>query len=203
MSENNSTETVVASRNPERTKRAILDATARCLTEQGTGFSIASVASDAGMSKSGVLHHFPCREDLLMAVAADSIDLFRTEVMSFVDLSENYPGKVLRAYVRALCGGSETAMLAFSHTGVWNQVLHVPGVEELNLEDAQQWQSDFSSDGIHPDVILIVRHATEGVVGAKLYDPVFTDEQMKHARELLLKLTLPENSIVGVLSAVE
>lgn len=178
-------------RDAPRTRRLILDAAAKCLADQGTGCSLAAVAQVAGVSKSGLLHHYPARDDLMRAVMQDSVDRFRAEILRFVDLSENYPGKVLRAYVRALCGGSDEAMLDFAHTSVWNQLSHVPGVEEMQQRDLEEWDAAFAQDGLDPDRVLVVKHAAEGVVGSRLYDPTFTETDLRRVRELLIGLTLP------------
>src|SRR5699024_3252425 len=119
------------SRDATRTKAVILETTLKLLATEGTGVTIAQVADAAGISKGGLLHHFKSREQLFHEATVDSIDRFRAEVLHFVDLSENAPGKLLRAYVRALCGGSPVAMRAFSHGAVWAQLNSIPGALTL------------------------------------------------------------------------
>lgn len=187
----NSAPDAATTRNTERTRRAVIEAARESLLEQGTAFPLARVAQAAGVSKSGLLHHFNSKNELLVAVAEDSIELFRAEVMRFVDLSENQPGKVLRAYVRALCGGSELAMNSFAYNGVWAQLMHVPGVAAIDRRDYERWDLDLAADGLDPRIILLVRHAAEGVAGSTLYNPAFGAEQLQQARDLLLDLAQP------------
>ncbi|MCI2957972.1 TetR/AcrR family transcriptional regulator [Agromyces atrinae] len=53
----------------EATKAAILDAAAAALAESGyRGASLAGIAERAGVTQSGLLHHFGSKEDLLLAV---------------------------------------------------------------------------------------------------------------------------------------
>jgi AcrR family transcriptional regulator len=53
----------------ELTKAAILRAAAPLLAEQGyRGTSLASVAEAVGMTQPGLLHHFPSKEHLLLAI---------------------------------------------------------------------------------------------------------------------------------------
>ncbi|MFI1195148.1 TetR/AcrR family transcriptional regulator [Micromonospora sp. NPDC020750] len=176
-------------RNTERTRRAVLDATARALATHGGGVTLVSIAEEAGVSKGGLLHHYPTRNVLLLAVATDVLERFRAEVMRFLDLSENHPGKVLRAYVRALCGGSAEAMNFFAYSGLWNSVHMVPGVTEAAQADAEQWADAFAQDGLHPDCVLVVQYAAEGMAAAAHYDPSITADRLAHARELLIALT--------------
>lgn len=176
-------------RNAERTRRAILDATARTLTEHGGGFTIALVADEAGVSKSGLLHHFPTREALLLAVAEDALQRFRNEIMRFVDLSENRPGKMLRAYVRALCGGSGAAMEFFTHSELWTAVGSVPGIAEVIRADTEYWSRALAEDGLHPDRVMLITYAAEGLAAAAHFDPGATGDQVERLRELLLTLS--------------
>ena len=92
------------SRNAERTRHGILHAARAVLAERGTATTVQEVATAAGMSKSGLLHHFVSRDVLLRAVVEDCLQQVHGRVMAHLDLAENRPGKVLRAYVRALCG---------------------------------------------------------------------------------------------------
>mgnify|MGYP006175265481 CR=1 FL=1 len=103
-------------RNTERTRRAVLDAATQVILAKGAAVTLDQVASVAGVSKSGLIHHFGSRDQLVIAVVQDVQERFRQTVLSHLDLSENYPGKMLRAYVRALCAGSSDAGAAQDFT---------------------------------------------------------------------------------------
>ncbi|MGN7133087.1 TetR/AcrR family transcriptional regulator [Rhodococcoides corynebacterioides] len=174
-------------RNTDRTRSAVLRAGARLLAERGLATSIADVAAAANVSKSGLMHHFPTRDELFLAVVQNSVDRFRTEVLSMVDLSENHPGKGLRAYVRALCGDNSEALRIFA----WEfggPVDAVPGATAVLREDSRTWQTFFTNDGLHPDRVLVVRHAVEGFALASFYDDTYDDAMRTHARRVFLEL---------------
>ena len=65
----------------------------------------------------------------------------------------------------------------------------VPGVAKLLEEDTAWWHAAFASDGLHPDRILVVRHAAEGLASAFAFDSAVTAEVLTHARTVLLALT--------------
>ncbi|MBD8044942.1 TetR/AcrR family transcriptional regulator [Arthrobacter sp. Sa2BUA2] len=176
-------------RNAERTRRAVLDAAVDVLAERGTAATVQHIATAAGLSKGGLLHHFPDRDALLYAVAEDHLERFRLRVLDRVDLSENRPGKVLRAYVRALCG-SDTSLLAEYGTfsGIWPALEKVPGVQTLSDEDNDSWFKLFEQDGLDPDRILVVRYATEGLAIAHSYDANVSTRVLERARKVLLGL---------------
>ncbi|MGW8813464.1 TetR/AcrR family transcriptional regulator [Gordonia terrae] len=175
-------------RNSERTRRAILDAASTLLGQRGTAATINEIAAQAGVSKSGLLHHFHTREELFLAVLVDALERHRQAVLEFVDLSENRPGKVLRAYVRALCGGSRTAMEAYAHSAMWSSIESIPGAIEALADDSRAWAELLAQDGLHPDRILVVRHAVEGLVDSFQFDPAVSEDTLGHARTVMLAL---------------
>lgn len=51
------------------TRRALLDAAVACISELGwTGATVAMIAERAGVSRGAAQHHFPTREDLVVAI---------------------------------------------------------------------------------------------------------------------------------------
>ena len=66
----------------ERSYRAILDAAARLATLEGLeGLSIARVANEIGMSKSGLFSHFASKQDLQLATIATAEAVYTAEVI--------------------------------------------------------------------------------------------------------------------------
>lgn len=175
-------------RNAERTRRAVLDAAIALLNERGTSVSLADVAERAGVSKGGLMHHFPSREALFNALAIDVLDRFRAAVNAHLDLSENTPGKLLRAYVRTLCGGAPDVMREFSASPIWNTLTHNPEIATAMSEDNELWRTDLSADGIDATHVAIVRRAAEGLAAAYSYGDE-DDTSLHAAREALLAMT--------------
>ena len=157
-------------RNAERTRRAVLDAATRLILEKGTAVTLAEVASVAGVSKGGLIHHFGSRDQLVIAVVEDMFEQFRSAVLAHLDLSENYPGKMLRAYVRALFAGSAEAVVArdFTAASNWTGLHAIPAVAAAVNERNAWWSEQFAADGLSADLIQVVRRAAEGVAAAAL-----------------------------------
>jgi AcrR family transcriptional regulator len=66
----------------ERSYRAILDAAARLATLEGLeGLSIARVAKEIGMSKSGLFSHFASKQDLQLATVVTAEAIYAAEVV--------------------------------------------------------------------------------------------------------------------------
>ncbi|GAB3839166.1 TetR/AcrR family transcriptional regulator [Kribbella italica] len=176
-------------RNTERTRRAALDAATQVILERGAAVTLAQVASVAGISKSGLIHHFGNRDQLVIAVVEDAYERFRESVLSHLDLSENYPGKMLRAYVRALCAGSADALDARDVTSApnWSGLYTIPAVATVVEKHNVWWSEQFALDGLSTERIQIVRRAAEGVAAAVLYGEE-DEASILAARRLLLEL---------------
>jgi AcrR family transcriptional regulator len=66
-----------------RSRRAILDASARLATVEGlNGLSIGGLAEHIGMSKSGLYAHFKSKEELQLATIETAAELFNAEVVA-------------------------------------------------------------------------------------------------------------------------
>jgi AcrR family transcriptional regulator len=174
-------------RNTERTRAAVLSAAADAMAERGTGVSLDDIARRAGVSKGGLLHHFASREALIVAMVEEAQQKFRDNVLSYLDLSENRPGKMLRAYVRALTSGSEATVQYFTAAPTWAGVYQIPAVAAIAAADARWWKEQLALDGLSHDRILVVRRAAEGLAAATAYGEE-PPEAARDGRDLLLKL---------------
>lgn len=174
-------------RNPARTRAAILAAAAEAMAERGTGVSLDYIAKRAGVSKGGLFHHFANREALIVALVNDAQQQLRKNVLKHLDLAENAPGKLLRAYVRALTSGSEDVMQYFTSATIWSGIDQIPKVAEIAEADARWWAENLAADGLSAGRILVVRRAAEGFASALAYGDE-APETAEKARELLLHL---------------
>ncbi|WP_394686151.1 TetR/AcrR family transcriptional regulator [uncultured Microbacterium sp.] len=176
-------------RDPEGTRAAILQHAESLVATRGLKVSLADVAKAAGVSKSGLLHHFASRNALLCAVADHGMRAFIDDVVRDVDPGDREPGARLRAYVRTLCGGSARAMALFSPTTLSNGIIAVPGMKPLLEADADWWRDFFAADGLSVEHVLVVRHAAEGIAAASAVEPYLRDTERRVARDALLALT--------------
>ncbi len=183
-------------RNSERTRRALLDAATATIRARGTRVTLAAVADAAGVTKGGLLHHFPNRDALFTAVARDSLDQLHVRVSALVDLSENYPGKLLRAYIRALFDQELDMFGQSDYPGLWGALCVVPGVAEILAEDNELWQRSFAEDGLHPDRISVAQYAAEGVAATVQWQQK-TDAALEHAQAAIIAITTVNGPIDG------
>lgn len=64
----------------ESTRQTILEQASRLAVAEGEVPSLNALAAAAGLSKGGLMHHFPTRDALLMALASDGIALIDAEL---------------------------------------------------------------------------------------------------------------------------
>ncbi len=162
------------------------------LVENGKPAPLDAIAAAARVSKGGLLHHFPSQNELAVAMCMDSAERIRDSVLSLVDPKDLQPGRLLRAYVRALLGESPEAAAALMHFTALTVFKDVPGAQTTIEDDAQYWRDAFTDDGIEPGVWLAVRFAAEGVVPC-LGTPYLTNTEHNLLQQHLLALTEPIN----------
>jgi AcrR family transcriptional regulator len=105
----------------ERSYRAIVEAAARLATIEGLeGLSIARVANEIGMSKSGLFAHFDSKQDLQLATVATAEAIYAAEVVEpamaraegrerLAELCERYLSYVERGVFPGGCFFASTA----------------------------------------------------------------------------------------------
>ncbi|MFH9618227.1 TetR/AcrR family transcriptional regulator [Streptomyces pratensis] len=178
-------------RDRERTRRAILEAAEQAFEQRGAKASLAEIAAIAGVTKSGLMHHFRTREELISQVIEHTIGRSWEEVRAHVDLTENRPGKFTRGYVRAFTGGSEYLTRVFSPSGLLaalGTLEAAESAEALQQADARAWNEAFDADGLPPGRALAVRYAAEGLIFS-VNTPYLTPGQLALARADLMALT--------------
>ncbi len=115
--------------------RAAIVAAAHRVTERqgGVDFSYETTATEAGLTKAGVLYHFPSREDLALAVVAHVAEAWEQAMLAAlgVPLADASPTQRIRAYVEVAAGDeisrADVAIYADAlcrpeHLGPWNEV---------------------------------------------------------------------------------
>jgi AcrR family transcriptional regulator len=181
-----STEDRRPQRDKERTRAAVLDAAERAVAAHGTRVSLADIATEAGVTKSGLLHHFPSRAALLAGMVEHVADRIWDEVQALLEEDDDRPGAFTRAYVRASTGDSPYLTSVFGPTGL---ATHLGDAPDTALpDDAERWNAAFAADGLPLGLALAVRYAADGVLMGT-GSPYVTPEQLALVREQLLALT--------------
>ncbi|WP_018655376.1 TetR/AcrR family transcriptional regulator [Actinomadura flavalba] len=168
------------------TKNSLLDAAEALLSEQGTqALTLAAVAERAGVSKGGLLYHFPNKETLVGALVERVITDFDELIESFVD---DTPGAYTRAYVRATFEILTGEARAYRR---WSAIMAAatdPALAAPLNEAMRRWHGR-TEPGPDPLASAIVRLAAEGLWEVVSHAPGLYDEaQFTALRERMLRL---------------
>src|SRR5437764_3199185 len=78
----------------------LLDAAEAVVERQGIGnLTLDAVAAEAGMSKGGLLHHFPSKDQLVEALVIRCAENWRAQYMDAYARTPEGPGRMTRALI--------------------------------------------------------------------------------------------------------
>ena len=90
---------------PEVTRKHLLEVTAKIILDQGlAALTLDKVAKEAGVSKGGLLHHFPDKVSLIEALLADIYDQFETDLTRIENSDDLVTGRRTRTILRVIAG---------------------------------------------------------------------------------------------------
>ena len=127
-------------------RQHIMEAMLSVLRQQGANaLTLDAVAREAGISKGGLLHHYPDKNTLLESLTRFLIEQFNQRVEMQYEREEVTQGRWLRAYLRVSFEADDSTydlggiitLLAQNQTAI--QLAHV---------DSQRWIERFTSDGV-------------------------------------------------------
>lgn len=95
---------------PAETRQHLLTVAGDIIVESGlAGITLDAVARAAGVSKGGLLHHFPSKQDLLSGLIVNLYDKFRARLREFAEADPIAEGRFARAYLKTVSEDREHA----------------------------------------------------------------------------------------------
>ena len=169
----------------------------QCLT-------LEAVARVAGVSKGGLLYHFPSKETLITELVADRVARFDVAITDAA-AEEGGPtrGRWLRAYVRLTFAppqpGSDLTAALFAAAAT-NQALLAPVWAAF-----ERWQSRALADGLDPTAATLVRLAADGLWFADLFGAAAVTAPLRAAlcEALIRAIEAGEHGISGVIATAD
>jgi AcrR family transcriptional regulator len=153
------------------TRRRLIEVANRIVQRDGASrLTLDAVAAEAGVSKGGLLYHFPSKDDLIRAM----LDLLLGDLDDELDgapaqdADDHAPGAWLRGYIRASVRVTadtrdlKAALLAASAAN--------PDLLEPMRARYREWQAAAEGDGVDPAVATLLRLAADGLWIADLLD---------------------------------
>lgn len=165
---------------PKRT--AILTAARQIVRAQGAAhLTLDAVAQAAGVSKGGLLYHFPSKEALIEGMLAAFLDEFDLLLESELthDPTPDKPGRWLRAFVRATFTQTplEFGIALAGFAALANDPLLLNGLHA----QYDIWKARAVEDGIDPQTAMLVILATDGLYYGQLLGLQVLDDAARTA----------------------
>ncbi len=178
-----------AGRDADDTRRVILEAAARLIARRGAEVPLSAIAEAAGVSKGGLLYHFPTKEALMIACAQDLFTRFREAVLHEAERElADVPGRLARAYIRVSFSGAALDGVR-EVIGVAAQLAFEEVVQEMAIADGRRWREDLHADGLPARVVRLIVAATDGVSSAPLWGEVLNARDRAELQDELLAMT--------------
>ncbi len=157
------TETPGPPRRPD-TKSRIISAAENVVVRDGVArLTLEAAAAEAGLSKGGVLYHYPTRDALVAGMVVKIIEEFDRDIEAHLD-GDASPGAFTRAYIRATM---EPTLQPEHEDRLGAAVIAAAAAQPALLVPLQQaadrWQARLEEDGLDPALATAVRLACDGL----------------------------------------
>jgi AcrR family transcriptional regulator len=156
----------MVTKNPLEYQEALLDATELVVSQRGVvGLTLEAVASAAGVSKGGLLHHFPSKDCLIEGVIHRTVDRWRRNLEDALRCEPPGPGRTARALVRlCLADVSTCAQQCRNSSAAMLTVLMQQSDRRTRLHEFyEELTCEVRSEGLPPGLGDVVLACVDGL----------------------------------------
>jgi AcrR family transcriptional regulator len=185
-----STETLHRKKDPARLQAQLLESAAMIAGRDGiAALSLNAVAREAGVSKGGLLHHFPNKQALIFALFARLLAIMEEAISGLMQNDRVAYGRFTRAYLNYLSDLTDT------HESRQLMVLSLAMPDEPVLRKCwRDWMLEHLAQGDELDngpTGTLVRYAADGIWLSELTGRTMDAEHRRSLVSSLSKMTLP------------
>jgi AcrR family transcriptional regulator len=145
-------------------KNKLLDAAEAVVVRQGIGdLTLDAVAAEAGLSKGGLLHYFPSKDDLIAAMVKRSADNFRNCYMQRYENTPGGPGRMSRALLGHCLSEGWSDQLKESSSAVFAALAENPSLIQPMREVYSELLERVQNDGLPQGVGETIAAAIDGL----------------------------------------
>jgi AcrR family transcriptional regulator len=166
---------------PRRSKKqALLDAATALVADRGyAALTLDAVGVAAGVSKGGVLYHFPTKDALVSAMVEALATAFDADQRAAHDADPLAPGAWTRAYLTAGSAAPQHASEDLAMVALLAAVGHDPSLLEPIQGRYRTWTERLDTDGLAGVDAHVVRLAADGLWAADLFGLAPPDAQLR------------------------
>ncbi|OAI43404.1 hypothetical protein AYO41_01950 [Verrucomicrobia bacterium SCGC AG-212-E04] len=150
----------------------LLDAAASLVPRRGAGeLTLDAVAEHAGVSKGGLLYHFPSKDALIQAMIARMVDAFNFELQAQIAKEPAGPGRITRAIIKV--GFDHPKEMLQKEEKLRRALLAAVSSKPSLLEPVRvnfrRWRNELEKDGLSKGVSLLALAVMDGVCFWKMF----------------------------------
>lgn len=155
---------------PEQVRRLLLENTVRIAGQRGyEAVTIQAVANASGVTKGGLMHHFPSKKELVTAAFQHITDHFERELNQHLEGQPHTYGVLTRAYIRC-CIRPVTPDEQIATRAILIFMFSEPELKNIWTRSYEAWFAHFADTDAHLELELI-RFAADGIWMELLLDP--------------------------------
>jgi AcrR family transcriptional regulator len=174
------------------THSTLLRAAAQVILDKGVeALTLDAVAHQAGVSKGGLLYHFPSKNALVVGLGEQLIQDFEAALQAEFDQDDapGTPGQWVRAYIRSTLRMSKQSLALIAR--LTSLIVEMPP-ELLKFAEAyeQRCRQRLETDGLDPTQATIIQLAIDGLWFSEVFQLGAPDEPRRaQVVERLLAMT--------------
>ena len=148
----------------------MLRAAAALVVERGySALTLDAVGAASGVSKGGVLYHFPTKEALVAALVEELATGFETDQAAAHDADPAGPGAWTRAYLTASAAPPQDETAQAASVALLAAVGYDPSLLDALRERYREWVQRLDDDGLPGVDAHVVRLAADGLWASDLF----------------------------------
>jgi AcrR family transcriptional regulator len=179
------------------TRGKLLEAAERIVLGDGAKkLTLDAVAREAGVSKGGLLYHFPSKDALVAEMVEHlAVERFERELERRMDRANESgespaDGSWVRAYVEATFAPEDRDRNLAVQSGLFAAVANDPALLEPLRQRYGALQERTENDGVDPALATVARLASDGLWFLELFDiPAVEGELRERVLKVLRELT--------------
>lgn len=179
------------SKSRSATREALLRAASQVVIDKGVeSLTLDAVAQQAGVSKGGLLYHFPNKDALIGGMVEQLIQDFEAVLQTEFDQDDTpeTPGQWVRAYIRATLRFSKQSLALVARLS--SIAANSPNLFESAQVYEQQFRQRIETSGIDPIKATIILLAADGLWLSEVFQVGTLDEpRLTQVVETLLAMT--------------
>ncbi len=151
-------------RTAAETRELIFKAASQILIDEGlSSLTLAKAAEQAGLSKGGLLYHFPNKVALIDAIFEYHNEIFERRLEQLSAEEGHAPGAWLKAYARASVEQITDADTASLYASLFAAEEEYASAHALMRQKYINWQDKVENCGLDPNWALLIRLTVDGL----------------------------------------